>query len=228
MTSSTIEQLYKDRNVDDIIKKITSYRNEFDIIKSELYYILCENKEVEHISSYREQIYHIVKILLNLRKDTSPYWKEFKNSGQPKSKRKVDTPIVDHLLTNNTETYNEDKYILTDKINHILNTELPWYESHLFRLYYIPFPDPHCEKQTYSFRDIERMHTYNYNDSSFKLTHIAIFLRVKKTFDYLINRLVEEKLLTDIDIKRINSQRHKVNKTRGPSQNFNKRKDDRI
>ena len=66
--------------------KNLQFKNEFDIIKSELFSILCEGNKIEKIPTYGEQVYHIIAILSNLRKNTSPYWKEFHNSGMPKSK----------------------------------------------------------------------------------------------------------------------------------------------
>lgn len=212
----SIPQLYIDKNLDDIILKLISQgNNEFDIVKSELFMVLLEGKKIESIPTYMEQVYYCINIVMTMRKNTSPYYKTFKNSGMPKSKTILNDDSIDKE-TIDAKTYNEDKYIITDKINNILNTELPWYESHLFRLYYIPFPDPHCEKQTYSLRDMEKMHTYG----DYSLKHVAIHLKIKKTFNYIIKRLKEEKYLTEIEVEKIYNKKHKLNGTRGPSTNY--------
>lgn len=199
----SLTQLFNDPRLDDIIKNFSSGKNdEYQLSKAELFYILCEGDKVEKISSYDQQIYYCIRILKNtIHSTSSPYWKQFKNGGLPK-KCKSESIEDKHHLAIEEDDIDYKMRDVVDKINHILNTELPWYEAHIFRLYYIPFPDPHCEKETYSMRDIERLHTYG----EYRIDHVAIHHKLKKTFTFILKRLKENGDITAGEIKNMKAK----------------------
>lgn len=190
MTQS-ITQLFTDKKLDDIIYKLST--TEYDLIKSELFSILLHNNKVEGLKTYDEQIYYCIRIIKNTMGINSSYHKEFRNFGQTKKWRTGD--IYGDIEED--DEYNDHHRVLIDKINDIVNREIPWYEAHIFRLYYLPFEDPNCDQQTYSMRDIEKMHTCG----TYRIDHVSIHYKLKKTLTFILKRLKEEGILKEEDIK---------------------------
>lgn len=199
MTQSlTLTQLFNDININDMIRKLSAYRNESDAIKSELFYILAIDQiKVELIPTRKEQLYYCTRIVKNTLCNNSSYHKEFRNLG--KTKKFITVSTEDYLpqIAEQEQEEESKRQIIIDRINIILNTEVPWYNAHIFRLYYLPFQDPNCEKKVYSLRDIERMHTCG----EYRIDHVAIFHKVKIVLNFILKKLKDEKLITEKDIK---------------------------
>ena len=134
----TIAELYTDKRLNDMIRKISG--NEYDDVRSELFYIIIEADKVEKIPTYEQQIYHCSRILKStIHSNTSNYFMMMKNHGQRRSSTTV--PLTTYNIM---DEYEDDKHDdIIDRINEILN-QLPWYESSIFRLYYLPYPDVNC------------------------------------------------------------------------------------
>ena len=204
MTSSVIEKLYKDKELDGIIRNMTSWNNEYELAKSELFWILlnkpdklmqCKNKD--------EQYRYITTIIkFQIHSSSSEFHKNWRNKGQVKKwitceiKHNIDK--VDELDEEEVEFENKIENVL-NRIDEILNKDIRWYDASLFRLYYLPHKDKHCDKKIYSLRDIERLHTCG----EYKIDHMAVYSRVKKTFEDILLRLKLEGLLDESDINNV-------------------------
>lgn len=208
MTQSLTE-LFLDRRLNDIINNIVA-SGERDDIRSELFLILVENNKIEKMRTYDEQIWHCIRVIKNTYGVNSSYHKEFRNSGATKkwTTMRLIEPGEFHEVGRG-EAFNtrsclqpdvEGEERLTEviirRIDGILN-EIPWYEAHLFRLYYLPFLDANCDRRTYSMRDIEKMHTCG----SYKIDHVAIYHKLKKTLTHILGVLKAEGLLKESHIK---------------------------
>ena len=213
MTQS-LTQLFNDKRLRGIIDNIVPLK-ERDDIRSELFLILVENNKVEKMKTYNEQIWHCIRIIKNTLGVNSSYHKEFRNSGATKKftrLRLIEPGEFDEArrgeVINTTSCLQpqlepeETKWeIIIRRIDGILN-EIPWYEAHLFRLYYLPFRDANCDVRTYSMRDIEKMHTCG----NYKIDHVAIYHKLKKTFTHILKKLKVEGLLKESDIKNLRTK----------------------
>jgi len=217
----SLTELFVDPRINEIIKGISfENRTELDLVKSELFLILCEGRKVESIPTYKEQVYYITKIVKNqIQSNTSPFHKTWRNQGQTKRFKTLsidnnykyhnpysqdkESGLLKDILKEEESNEEPKHQTIIDRISIILNKDIPWYDASLFRLYYLPYDDPHCEKKVYSFRALERMHT----SGNYKIDHIAIYLRVRKVFTLILTKLKEEGLLTEHDVKNLKTQK---------------------
>lgn len=204
MTSSVIEKLYLDKELDGIIRNMTFWNNEYELAKSELFWILlnspdklmqCKNKD--------EQYRYITTIIkFQIHSSSSNFHKTWRNKGQGKkwvtSEIKPNVDKMDDVNEDDVEMESKIEIVL-NRIDEILNKDIRWYDASLFRLYYLPHKDRHCDKRTYSLRDIERLHTCG----EYKIDHMAVYSRVRKTFEYILLRLKLEGLLSECDINNV-------------------------
>lgn len=131
----SITQLFNDPKLDDMIRNMSYYRNEYKQAKSELFFILCEGGKVEGLACYDEQIFYCSRILKNtLHSNTNPYWKNFHNSGRPKSQRVVELSSNEFLIPDDNilDNFDIDKH--SSDIDSMLTSEHFYYLS-LFNLY---------------------------------------------------------------------------------------------
>lgn len=204
MTSSVIEELYRDRKLDSIIRNMTSWNNEYELAKSELFFILLNKPDkLMQCKDKEEQYRYISKIIkFQIHSSSSNFHKTWRNKGQGKrwttSELHPNFDKMDDKDENEVELENKIDVIL-DRIDEVLNKDITWYDASLFRLYYLPYKDKHCDKKVYTLRDIENMHTCG----EYKIDHVAIFHRVKKTFEDILLTLKLEGLLVEDDIKNI-------------------------
>lgn len=195
LNNDDIINLYLDKKLDDAIYKITGGVNK-DIVKSELFFILL-NGDISNIKK-NERIFYCIRILMNMvQSNTSPYYKEYINNGQPNSIINEEINNYDNYIDEDETTTNFIHSNLLDRIEEILNRDIPWYDASLFRLHYLPYKDPHCNKETYSLRQIEKMHTCG----EYSIDHMRVYHRVLKTLKHILLILKNEGLLKEDDIK---------------------------
>lgn len=222
----TIDQLYNSVRLDKIIKKL-SVRNDPKEAKSYLFSILCESKYKKIVESLpeKEAFYYIIKILKNqLNSNTSSFYKQ-NNLGATKQSEivyyeesfyrhetnfdvsriiKYDPLNLIEALSSDDQELLLDRIIketrnknVIERVHQILNSEMPWWESSLFRKYYLPYPDEDCQQKIYSLRKLQDMCTVD----QLRIDHMALFIKIKKTLNFIINKLIEEGLIKHTDIK---------------------------
>lgn len=201
MTSSVIEKLYIDKELDSIIRNMTSWNNEYELAKSELFWILLNKPEKLMQCKNKEEQYRYITTIIKfqIHSSSSTFHKTWRNKGQGKywktTEMKPNMDRIDEVNEEEIEFENKVELVL-NRIDEILNKDVRWYDASLFRLYYLPHKDKHCDKRTYVLRDIEKLHTCG----EYKIDHMAVYFRVKKTFEEVLTRLKLEGLITESDI----------------------------
>ena len=103
-----------------------------------------------------------------------------------------DIKQVDNLL---------EDFELVEEIDKILDTRIRWFESHLFRLYYLNTIDIDSGEllKPMSLRKIEELHKLG----SLKIDHVSVHLKVKDTLIKVVKILLEQ---NKIDRKKIDKE----------------------
>ena len=120
--------LYQNQSFNDSLVKICKNPNHIDDLKSELILNLFNKSDSQVINLYNSgnMVWWSIRYLKNqYHSNTSPFYKLYRSNLSE--------------LTNDYQ-YNEtelDDYLLVEKIEHILDNEIHWFDSHLFKLYYL-------------------------------------------------------------------------------------------
>lgn len=131
-----VMMIVNDKNINDyIISSVSpSYRDDF---KQNLSLMILEynNVKLNLALSSNYLTFLIIRIIKNTNNDTSPFWKETKNSGQPKSKKTIE---FNYNITISTDEYDYEEDIKLEmwskKVDSILNN-YHFYYTELFKLY---------------------------------------------------------------------------------------------
>lgn len=113
--------------LNESIKKICQNESHIEDLRSELFLTLCEKSDDEIIKIYNEKrlIWWCLTFLKNqYHSKSSPFHKMYR--------RRADE-IVDIVEVEQ----NIESLLLIEKIENILDNEIHWFDSHLFKLYYI-------------------------------------------------------------------------------------------
>ena len=128
--------IINDKNINDYIKSSVgpAYRDDF---KQNLSLMILEYNNIKLNTALNNNYltYLIIRIIKNTNNDTSPFWKEVKNSGQPKSKRTIE---LNFNISISPEEYDYEEDIKLEmwskKIDELLN-KYHFYYAELFKLY---------------------------------------------------------------------------------------------
>lgn len=124
-----IDQLFKDKRIDDACKKIAKGNDLWQDLKQELFVVLCEydQSKLKEIIDKKQIMYFIVRILLNFyNSKTSTFYKKFKH---------INDEIIDLKYIKQLE----DNYCYSDELDKIdlafEQADLSWYERGIAKLY---------------------------------------------------------------------------------------------
>jgi len=189
-----ITELYNDSELNSGLNKICPDVRYRDDLKQELFLILTEMDEEKLIKMYDDNyiIGWIFRTLKNqYHSKSSPFYTKYK-----KNMIFIDTDFdikeVDNLL---------EDFELVEEIDKILDTRIRWFESHLFRSYYLNTIDIDSGEllKPMSLRKIEEMHKLG----SLKIDHVSVHLKVKDTLIKVVKILLEQ---NKIDRKKIDKE----------------------
>ena len=159
--------IINDKNINDYIKSSVTpaYRDDF---KQNLSLMILEhnNTKLNLAISNNYLTYLIIRIIKNTNNDTSPFWKEIRNSGQPKSKKTIELNFNISISPEEYD-YEEDRKLemWSKKVDELLN-KYHFYYAELFKLY----------RSGMTYRDIE---------SATGIKYQSVRLGVLKTIDML-------------------------------------------
>ena len=123
-----IDQLYRDKKIDEACKKIAKGNDLWQDLKQELFIVLAEydQDKLKEIQSKGQLMFFIVRILLNFyNSKTSQFYKKYKH---------INDEIIDlkYIKQMEDETYSDD----LDKIELAFEkAKLTWYERGIAKLY---------------------------------------------------------------------------------------------
>jgi hypothetical protein len=113
--------------LNESIKKICSNQDHIDDLRSELFLTLCEKSDDFIIELYEEKglVWWCLRFLKNqYHSKSSPFHKMYR--------RRTDE-VVDFIYVDQ----NIESLLLIEKIENILDNQVHWFDSHLFKLYYL-------------------------------------------------------------------------------------------
>jgi hypothetical protein len=113
--------------LNESIKKICQNENHIEDLRSELFLTLCEKSDDEIVSLYesKNMIWWCLRFLKNqYHSKSSPFHKMYRRR----------TDELDDVIENKSDI---EKIVLIEKIEYILDNEIHWFDSHLFKLYYL-------------------------------------------------------------------------------------------
>lgn len=123
-----IDQLYRDKRIDEACKKIAKGNDLWQDLKQELFVVLCEydQQKLKEIIDKKQIMYFIVRILLNFyNSKTSTFYKKFKH---------INDEVIDlkYIKQLEDESYSDE----LDKIELAFEqANLSWYERGIAKLY---------------------------------------------------------------------------------------------
>lgn len=123
-----IDQLYRDKRIDEACKKIAKGNDLWQDLKQELFVVLCEydQSKLKEIIDKKQIMYFIVRILLNFyNSKTSTFYKKFKH---------INDEVIDlkYIKQLEDESYSDE----LDKIELAFEqANLSWYERGIAKLY---------------------------------------------------------------------------------------------
>lgn len=175
-----IEWLYRDSNFNESIIKICPDIKWRDDLKGEFFLILSEKSDDQIIKMWNEKylLKWSVSVLQNqYHSKTSPFYKKYRSN-------------LDYDMDLNEI---EDKKIeyedVISMVEYILDNEIHWFDSHLFKLYYLQTIDKNGEiRKPLSTRKIEELHKFN----NLKIDHTSVHKSVKKTLNIVKEKLKEK------------------------------------
>lgn len=124
-----IDQLFKDKRIDDACKKIAKGNDLWQDLKQELFVVLCEydQQKLKEIIDKKQIMYFIVRILLNFyNSKTSTFYKKFKHIND----EVIDLKFIKHFEDDNSYSDELDKIELAFE-----QADLSWYERGIAKLY---------------------------------------------------------------------------------------------
>lgn len=124
-----IDQLFKDKRIDEACKKIAKGNDLWQDLKQELFVVLCEydQSKIKEIIEKKQIMYFIVRILLNFyNSKTSPFYKKFKHIND----EVIDLKFIKHFEDDNSYSDELDKIELAFE-----QADLSWYERGIAKLY---------------------------------------------------------------------------------------------
>jgi len=113
--------------LNESIEKICSNQDHIDDLRSELFLTLCQKSDDEIVTLYesKNMIWWAIKFLKNqYHSNSSPFHKMYR--------RRSDQ--IDDVIE---VEQNMESLLLIEKIENILDNQVHWFDSHLFKLYYI-------------------------------------------------------------------------------------------
>ena len=130
-----MDYVYNSKTINNIFSSIIQNKDKRDLMKSDVYLMLCELDEKKLLIMYDNGKIDgfIAKIILNQwNSNTSDFYKNWKNGGFRKSLTK-DSGEFNIELSNEVEAVSYSRYV--NDINIIINN-MHWYHKTLFELYY--------------------------------------------------------------------------------------------
>lgn len=124
-----IDQLFKDKRIDDACKKVAKGNDLWQDLKQELFVVLCEydQSKLKEIIDKKQIMYFIVRILLNFyNSKTSTFYKKFKHIND----EVIDIKFIKHFEDDNNYSDELDKIELAFE-----QADLSWYERGIAKLY---------------------------------------------------------------------------------------------
>lgn len=124
-----IDQLFKDKRIDEACKKIAKGNDLWKDLKQELFVVLCEydQSKLKEIIDKKQIMYFIVRILLNFyNSKTSTFYKKFKHIND----EVIDLKFIKHFEDDNSYSDELDKIELAFE-----QADLSWYERGIAKLY---------------------------------------------------------------------------------------------
>jgi len=124
-----IDQLFKDKRIDEACKKIAKGNDLWQDLKQELFVVLCEydQSKIKEIIEKKQIMYFIVRILLNFyNSKTSTFYKKFKHIND----EVIDLKFIKHFEDDNSYSDELDKIELAFE-----QADLSWYERGIAKLY---------------------------------------------------------------------------------------------
>lgn len=124
-----IDQLFKDKRIDDACKKVAKGNDLWQDLKQELFVVLCEydQQKLKEIIDKKQIMYFIVRILLNFyNSKTSTFYKKFKHIND----EVIDLKFIKHFEDDNSYSDELDKIELAFE-----QADLSWYERGIAKLY---------------------------------------------------------------------------------------------
>ena len=176
MKDKIIADLWLDKNFNSALNKICNDDKYKDDLKSEFFLILMDKSEADVIKMEKENylMKWSVSVLKNqYHSNTSPFFKKYRSDYDE-----------NYNFDNLGETKTDNRIL--EEIDNILDNEIHWFDSHLFKLYYLQGIDLNGDiRKPLSTRKIENLHRYN----NLKIDHTSVHKSVKKTL-----LVVKEKL----------------------------------
>ena len=124
-----IDQLFKDKRIDEACKKIAKGNDLWQDLKQELFIVLCEydQSKLKEINDKKQIMFFIVRILLNFyNSKTSPFYKKYKH---------INDEIIDLKFIKQLE----DEKSYSEELDNIElafeSANLSWYERGIAELY---------------------------------------------------------------------------------------------
>jgi hypothetical protein len=168
-----MDYVYNSKTINNIFSSIIQNKDKRDLMKSDVYIMLCELDEKKLLIMYENGKIDgfIAKIILNQwNSNTSDYYKNWKNGGFRKSLTKDSSEF-------NTEPIEYVEQLSYSRYMNDVNTIIEsthWYHKTLFNLYFV---DKH------SYKEIEELTGINFrsvfNSVNKTLEHIRIELKNK-------------------------------------------------
>ena len=175
--SEVIEWLWKDKNFNESIMKICPDIKWRDDLVGEFFLILAEKNDDQIVKMFNEKylLKWSVSVLQNqYHSKTSPFYKKYRSNFEY------------NIDLNEIEDRKIEYEDVISMVETILDNEIHWFDSHLFRLYYLQTIDKNGEiRKPLSTRKIEEIHKFN----NLKIDHTSVHKSVKKTL-----KVVKEKL----------------------------------
>ena len=125
-----IDQLYKDKRIDEACKKIAKGNDLWQDLKQELFIVLCEydQSKLKEINDKKQIMFFIVRILLNFyNSKTSPFYKKYKHIND----EVIDLKLIKHFEDDKPYSQELDRIELAFEI-----ADLSWYERGIAKLYF--------------------------------------------------------------------------------------------
>lgn len=169
------------KSFNDGLNKICSNPTYVDDLKQELFLILLEkpDKDIRKLYYSNGLVYWSLRVLKNqYHSNSSPFHKKYR--------RRLDNIDDVEIAQDNTDLI---RYNIIESIENILDSDIHWYDSHLFRLYYLNnILDNGDVLEPLSLMKIRNLHTYD--DMTLSINTIQKSLN--RTLEFIKKKIKEE------------------------------------
>lgn len=190
-----IDELYRNKEIDELINYLTSNNSLKDDLKQELFIILCNMNDEKIIGLYeRKEIkYYIIRIIKNqFHSSTSPFYKKYRNIiNEPDE---IFYPVesddsqneIDRMIKEQKQI-EQIKDIVYNKVDDKVKQELflMYYKLDKYDRYDGTSKDETCDKPISSLRKIER----KLNRNGYTIDHSTISLKINEVKDFIKKEL---------------------------------------